>query len=156
MSKTIQRQIFVVTGDRNQMLICRYHKGLNLRTTARLTGRLVERNQCKNYSKKQTNENKTEGTDGKQITSLGGGILNLVWNVRGCVWGKIWVKSASKRFHTEFMLESGQCTVFYRPQPHMCTHTHTNINFPSQTLEQLVTDVQPTMSWERRTFPVIL
>lgn len=39
MSKTIHRQIFVVTGDTNQMLICRHHWGINMLTTERLTGR---------------------------------------------------------------------------------------------------------------------
>lgn len=39
MSKTIHRQIFVVTGDTNQMLICRHHWGINMLTMERLTGR---------------------------------------------------------------------------------------------------------------------
>lgn len=154
MSKTIRRQIFVVTGDTNQMLICKHHRGLNLWTTARLTGRLVERNPRRNYSKKQTNENKTgwKASGGKQTTSARGrNVLNIGWDacgwVGGWVWGEVWVKSASERFHAQFMVEIPQCTEFDPPSnTHICRVPQMHATFIScsrnPTVKQLVADVQ--------------
>lgn len=114
MSKTIHGQIFVVTGDTNQMLIfCRDHRGFNLWTTARLTGRLVEKNQCRNYSKKQTSENKTEGRSERRETNLSGG--------RNVVGGDVWVRRAAERFMVEIWRRT------FDPNQ---TQTHTLHSFP--------------------------
>lgn len=152
MSKTIRRQIFVVTGDTNQMLICKHHRGLNLWTTARLTGRLVERNPRRNYSKKQTNENKTgwKASGGKQTTSARGrNVLNIGWDACGWVDGR-WGLGEECIWKVSCTIYGGNPTMHWVWPPikhtHICRVPQMHATFIScsrnPTVKQLVADVQ--------------